>query len=131
MIIPPLGGIGGQLGGLTGQLGGLSGAVAGQAENLAGGAAVQGQGLASPVEGTQVSEGSAPSFGSSLSEAISSLEGSQQSASVAAQELAAGTVKDPEAAVTTVEDASLEMQLAAQIRTKATEAAQTIFQTQV
>jgi flagellar hook-basal body complex protein FliE len=31
----------------------------------------------------------------------------------------------------TVEDAALAMQLAAQIRTKATEAVQTIFQTQV
>jgi len=33
--------------------------------------------------------------------------------------------------VSTVEDASLEMQLASQIRGKATEALQTIFQTQV
>jgi flagellar hook-basal body complex protein FliE len=40
-------------------------------------------------------------------------------------------VKDPEAAIATVEDAALTMQLAAQIRTKAVEATQTIFQTQV
>ena len=49
----------------------------------------------------------------------------------ASQALATGTVKDPESAVVTVEDAQLAMELAAQIRTKATEAAQTIFQTQV
>ena len=49
----------------------------------------------------------------------------------AAGPLATGTVSDPEAAVATVEDAALEMQLAAQIRAKATEAAQTIFNTQV
>jgi flagellar hook-basal body complex protein FliE len=70
-------------------------------------------------------------FGSQLTEAISSLESSQRSADSASQALATGTVKDPESAVVTVEDASLAMQLAAQIRSKATEAAQTIFQTQV
>jgi len=75
--------------------------------------------------------GGAPNFGGALSEAITSLQEGQQSAASASQALATGKTSDPEAAVTTVEDASLEMQLAAQIRTKATEAAQTIFQTQV
>ncbi len=70
-------------------------------------------------------------FGSALSEAIASLDSSQQAASGAAQELAMGTVKDPESAVMTVEDAQMSMDLASQIRTKATEAMQTIFQTQV
>jgi flagellar hook-basal body complex protein FliE len=87
------------------------------------------------VEGTGGLEGPAGSgpgsFSSQLSSAVSSLEQTQQSAAGAAQSLATGTATDPEAAVTTVEDASLEMQLAAQIRTKATEAAQSIFQTQV
>jgi flagellar hook-basal body complex protein FliE len=81
------------------------------------------------VEGTAGSGSS--SFGSELSEAISSLEGTQQSASSAAQSLATGTAKDPEGAVVTVEDAQMAMDLAAQLRTKATEAAQSIFQTQV
>jgi flagellar hook-basal body complex protein FliE len=71
------------------------------------------------------------SFGSELSEAISSLESTQQSANSAAQSLASGTAKDPESAVVTVEDAQMAMDLAAQLRTKAAEAAQSIFQTQV
>jgi flagellar hook-basal body complex protein FliE len=87
------------------------------------------------TEGTGGLEGPAGngpgSFSSQLSGAISSLEQTQQSAAGAAQSLATGTATDPESAVVTVEDASLEMQLAAQIRTKATEAAQSIFQTQV
>jgi flagellar hook-basal body complex protein FliE len=70
-------------------------------------------------------------FGAALTNAISSLDKTQQSASSAAQGLATGTVSDPESAVVTVEEAQLSMQLASQIRTKATEAAQQIFQTQV
>jgi len=70
-------------------------------------------------------------FGGALTNAISSLEQTQRSADGAAQGLATGTVSDPESAVVTVQDAQMAMQLAAQIRTKATEAAQTIFQTQV
>jgi flagellar hook-basal body complex protein FliE len=111
MIIPPVGG-------LTGQLGGLGGA---------GASAGQGAGVA----GTEGASGGTGSFGGALTQAISSLEGSQQSADAASQALATGTVKDPEAAIATVEDAALSMQLAAQIRTKAVEATQTIFQTQV
>ncbi len=53
------------------------------------------------------------------------------SADSAAQSLATGTAKDPESAVVTVEDAQMAMDLASQLRTKATEAAQNIFQTQV
>jgi flagellar hook-basal body complex protein FliE len=70
-------------------------------------------------------------FSGALSEAISSLDSTQQSASSASQALALGTAKDPESAVMTVENAQLAMDLAAQIRSKATEAVQTIFQTQV
>jgi flagellar hook-basal body complex protein FliE len=70
-------------------------------------------------------------FGEALTGAVSSLEQTQSSADSAAQALATGTVSDPESAVTTVEDAQLAMQLAGQIRNKATEAAQEIFQTQV
>jgi flagellar hook-basal body complex protein FliE len=126
MIIPPIGGLSG----------GLSSALSSQpganpAEGLQGaGSTGQAEGLG--LSGSEAtSGGTGSSFGSSLTEAISSLEGTQQSADSASQALASGTVKDPEAAVTTVEDAALSMQLAAQIRTKATEAAQTIFQTQV
>jgi flagellar hook-basal body complex protein FliE len=87
------------------------------------------------AQGAQSSGGTAPaggeSFGSELTEAISSLEKTQDSGSSASQALATGTVADPESAVVTVEDAQMAMELAAQIRTKATEAAQSIFQTQV
>jgi flagellar hook-basal body complex protein FliE len=89
---------------------------------------------ATGVEGaaaTGTSTGAEGGFGSALTNAISSLDQSQQSASAAAQGLATGTVSDPESAVVTVEEAQLAMQLASQIRTKATEAAQQIFQTQV
>jgi flagellar hook-basal body complex protein FliE len=114
MIVPPIGGLGGGLAsvqaeGLTqaGQAGGLSEAASAGSEAASGG------------------------FGSALTEAVSSLEKTQQSGDSAAQALATGKVADPQAAVVTVEDAQLAMQLAAQIRTKATEAVQTIFQTQV
>jgi flagellar hook-basal body complex protein FliE len=123
MIIPPVGGLGAELSSAATGTAQTSGA--GGVEGVPG---VEGVADAQPAEGTQSTSGG---FGSSLSEAISALESGQTSASSASQALATGTVSDPEAAVTTVEDASLEMQLAAQIRAKATEAAQTIFQTQV
>lgn len=71
------------------------------------------------------------SFAGALGKAISSLEASQNAAASAAQGVATGTVSNPEAAVVTVENAQLEMQLAAQMRGKATEALQSIFQTQI
>jgi flagellar hook-basal body complex protein FliE len=80
------------------------------------------------ASGTGASSGS---FGSELTEAISSLEKSQQSADGASQALATGKASNPESAVVTVEDAQLAMDLASQMRNKATEAVQTIFQTQV
>ena len=96
-----------------------------------------------PIEGTSGVEGTgsgglegvggaqSPNFGSQLTNAISSLESTQRSADSAAQSLASGTATDPESAVVTVQDAQMAMDLAATIRTKATEAAQSIFQTQV
>jgi len=87
------------------------------------------------VEGSGALEGPAGSgpggFGGALTEAISSLESTQTSADAASQSLAMGTAKDPESAVVTVEDAQMAMDLASTIRTKATEAAQSILQTQV
>jgi flagellar hook-basal body complex protein FliE len=110
MIIPPVGGLGVQL------------SVSG-AEGLAHG----GQ----PGAGGVAAGGEASGFGGELTEAISSLEKTQDSASSASQALAAGTASDPESAVVTVEDAQLAMEMASQIRTKVTEATQNIFQTQV
>jgi flagellar hook-basal body complex protein FliE len=124
MIIP--------VGGLASQLSGLGGTGASTAEGVSGGAAAtSGLGQGATPAAPEVSGGEGGSFGGALTQAISSLESSQQSADAASQALATGNVKDPEAAISTVEDASLEMQLAAQIRTKAVEATQTIFQTQV
>ena len=120
MIIPPIGGLSGALTG-GGAEGALKAPAAAQAEGLAQGAQPSGG-----VESAQSS-----GFGSELTSAISSLEKTQQSGDSAAQSLATGNVKDPETAVVTVEDAQLAMQLAAQIRNKATEAVQSIFQTQV
>ncbi len=110
MIVPPVGGLGVQL-------------SVGQAEGLTHAGQPSGAGAAAGGEST--------GFGGELTEAISSLEKTQESAASASQALATGTASDPESAVVTVEDAQLAMELASQIRTKATEATQNIFQTQV
>jgi flagellar hook-basal body complex protein FliE len=70
-------------------------------------------------------------FGAMLGDSIKSLQASQDEASQASSDLATGTATDPTAVVMSVERAQLAMQLASQIRNKAVEAAQTIFQTQV
>ncbi|HEY5194125.1 MAG TPA: flagellar hook-basal body complex protein FliE [Solirubrobacteraceae bacterium] len=148
MIVPAVGGLASKLSeGLTNSVSGQttnalspSGQPSANASNLGveAGAGPEGTSGVTGVEGTSGVEGAggaggsgSSSFGSELSEAISSLEGTQQSADSAAQSLATGTAKDPESAVVTVEDAQMAMDLAAQLRTKATEAAQSIFQTQV
>jgi flagellar hook-basal body complex protein FliE len=71
------------------------------------------------------------SFGGALTNAIDSLDKTQATATQAAQGLATGTLTDPTQAVTAVENASLSMDLAAQIRDKLSTAESTIFQTQV
>jgi flagellar hook-basal body complex protein FliE len=70
-------------------------------------------------------------FGDVLGKSLESLAASQQEAGDAAQALATGQASDPTAVVMAVERAQLAMQLASQIRTKAVEAAQDIFHTQV
>jgi flagellar hook-basal body complex protein FliE len=125
VTVVPISAVGGEWS--VGSLGALSPAE----RSTAGPAAAEGAGAAGLSGTSGVSGSEAPSFGGELTNAISSLEQTQQSAAGAAQGLAMGTVSDPESAVVTVQDAQLAMQLASQIRTKATEAAQTIFQTQV
>jgi flagellar hook-basal body complex protein FliE len=71
------------------------------------------------------------SFGDMLGGALESLSATQTEAAEAAQALATGQAEDPTAVVMAVERAQLAMQLASQIRTKAVEAAQDIFHTQV
>ena len=70
-------------------------------------------------------------FGAMLSSSIQGLADTQDEAAGAAQALATGQATDPTAVVMAVERAQLAMQLASQIRTKAVEAAQDIFHTQV
>ena len=71
------------------------------------------------------------SFGSALTSAMSALDQSQTAADAASQGLATGTLTNPTQAITAVENASLEMQFAAQIRDKLTTDVNTIFQTQM
>ena len=71
------------------------------------------------------------SFSGTLTNAINSLEQTQVQGTTAAQGLATGQVSDPTQAITAVENASLAMDLASQIRTKLVDATQNIFQTQV
>lgn len=71
------------------------------------------------------------SFGAMIGKSLESLQATQDSAAQASLDLATGQASDPAAVVMAVERAQLAMQLASQIRTKAVEAAQTIFQTQV
>lgn len=70
-------------------------------------------------------------FGSMLSNAIGGLEKTQQNAATQAQALATGETQDVTSVVTAVQEASLSMQLAAQVRNKAVEAYSEIFHTQV
>jgi flagellar hook-basal body complex protein FliE len=109
MIIPPVGGLGVQLS--VGAPEGLTQA-------------------AKPGAGAATGAG-ATGFGGELTEAVSALEKTQNSASSASQALATGSVSDPESAIVTVQDAQLAMEMASQIRNKVVEATQSIFQTQV
>ena len=84
-----------------------------------------------PVDGAQAAPQTGSGFGDLLGKSLQSLATSQTEASEAAQALATGQASDPTAVVMAVERAQLAMQLASQIRTKAVEAAQDIFHTQV
>lgn len=73
----------------------------------------------------------ASDFGGMLADQIGNLEKLQAQAAEGSRALAAGTAADPTEVVMAVERARLSMQLASQLRTKATEAIQDIFHTQV
>jgi len=83
---------------------------------------------ATPAAGAGASGGS---FGDALTSAIGSLENTQATATQSAQQLATGAATDPTKAITAVENASLAMQFAGQIRNQIDTAATTIFQTTV
>ena len=84
-----------------------------------------------PIDGPAPVGDSKSGFGGMLGNALSSLQATQTDAAQASQDLAAGKATDPTEVVMSVERAQLAMQLASQIRTKAVEAAQDIFHTQV
>jgi flagellar hook-basal body complex protein FliE len=71
------------------------------------------------------------SFGDALSNAISSLEGTEATATTSSEQLATGQLSDPTQAITAVENASLAMDFASQIRNQIDTAATTLFQTQM
>jgi flagellar hook-basal body complex protein FliE len=84
-----------------------------------------------PVDGAQPAAGTGSGFSDMLGQSLQSLADTQTDAASASQALATGQASDPTAVVMAVERAQLAMQLASQIRTKAVEAAQDIFHTQV
>jgi len=84
-----------------------------------------------PVEPPQGTQPTGTGFSDMLGQSLQSLADSQTEAASASQALATGQTSDPTAVVMAVERAQLAMQLASQIRTKAVEAAQDIFHTQV
>jgi flagellar hook-basal body complex protein FliE len=70
-------------------------------------------------------------FGSMLTDAIGSLEKTQNEAAAQSQALATGQTDDLSSVITAVTEAQLSMQLAAQVRNKAVEAYTEIFHTQI
>jgi flagellar hook-basal body complex protein FliE len=70
-------------------------------------------------------------FAGALGQALDALQGSQDAATQAVQGMVGGTSRDPTQAVMALERARLSMQLAGQVRTKAVEAFQDVFRTQV
>jgi flagellar hook-basal body complex protein FliE len=70
-------------------------------------------------------------FGKALSGALDELTSSQSQATDQAQKLATGQASDISSVVMSVEKASLELQLAVQLRNKGVEAYQEIFRMQV
>ena len=108
----------------------ISGAIGplGASEWSVGGVGSVGQ---APAAGTNATGGANGSFGSALTGAINSLEASQASATTASQQLATGQLTDPTQAITAVENASLAMDLASQVRTKLVDAVNQVFQTQM
>jgi flagellar hook-basal body complex protein FliE len=108
----------------------ISGAIGplGSSEWSVGSIGSLGQGAAT---GTGATAGTGGSFNDALTGAINSMDQTQVSASTAAEQLATGQSTDPTQAITAVENASMAMDLASQIRTKLTDAVNEVFQTQV
>jgi flagellar hook-basal body complex protein FliE len=93
------------------------GSIGGLGQNAAGGAGA--------------TQGAGGTFSSALTGAINGLDQTQNAASTAATQLADGQATDPTQAITSVENASLSMDLASQITSKLVTDLNTIYQTQV
>jgi flagellar hook-basal body complex protein FliE len=70
-------------------------------------------------------------FSDALTNAINSMDQTQNTASVDATQVATGQSTDPTQAITAVENASLQMDFASQIRNSIDTDATTLFQTQL
>lgn len=81
--------------------------------------------------GAQAGGGSGASFGDLLGDQMKALQATQAEAANASTALATGTATDPTSVVMAVERARMSMQMASQIRNRATEAFQDVFRTQV
>jgi flagellar hook-basal body complex protein FliE len=77
------------------------------------------------------STGGGGGFGKALLDSLNSLDASQADASTQAQQLATGKAQDVTSVVMAVEKASLDLQLATQVRNKSVEAYQEIFRMSV
>jgi flagellar hook-basal body complex protein FliE len=86
---------------------------------------------ADPSATGAVSGSGASGFGQMLAGQLGQLSSLQDQAAQSAQALATGQATDPTKVVMDVERARLSMQLASQLRTKATDAMNEIFHTQV
>jgi flagellar hook-basal body complex protein FliE len=84
-----------------------------------------------PAAAVNSAGGADGSFSGALTGAINSLEQTQANATTASQQLATGQLADPTQAITSVENASLAMDLASQIRTKLVTSINNVFNTQV
>jgi flagellar hook-basal body complex protein FliE len=86
----------------------------------------------SPTQGAQgVSPSGGQGFGNMLAGQLDKLNNLQSQASDASQSLATGQAKDISQVTMQVENASLALQLAVQVRNKAVEAYQELFRMQV
>jgi flagellar hook-basal body complex protein FliE len=84
----------------------------------------------SPADGAASGSSGGSTFAGALGKALESVQGSQEAADTAVQGMVTGNA-DPTEAVMARERARLSMQLAGQVRTKAIEAFQDVFHTQV
>jgi flagellar hook-basal body complex protein FliE len=84
-----------------------------------------------PAAPSSPAGGSGNGFGSVLSNAIDKLDQGQQQASAASEQLATGQATDISSVVSQVEEASLSLQLAVQVRNKTVDAYNELFGMQI